>query len=154
MTENVGNKAAREHTRRFRFALFVFTAASTALFFAWCAACRTALCFCMVCAPAARLTRLKGGNYAIYPACPLVWAGVLLVRSAFVPFASPRYGFSLRCITRHCFLSFSLAAPPHGIFLHGLTNAARPMFSHGLTNAAARLMLFASELPSSLCGER
>ena len=79
---------------------------------------------------AARLTRLKGGNYAIYPACPLVWAGVLLVRSAFVPFASPRYWFSLRsadCITRHCFLAFRLLpcrtaffcmvfAPPHGFF--------------------------------------
>ena len=66
--------------------------------------------------PAARLTRLKGGNYAIYPACPLVWAGVLLVRSAFVPFASPRYGFSLRSIIPHGFLGFSLAAMPHGIF--------------------------------------
>ena len=28
----------------------------------------------------------------------------------------PRYGFSLRCTTRHCFLGFSLAAPPHGFF--------------------------------------
>ena len=137
----------------------------------------------------------------------------------------PRYGFSLRCITRHCFFGFSACRPAarhffawsderrrtayaikrrqlrdlsrlssrlggrsarservcpvrlaallvfakvhhsalffgffaccHAArhFLHGLCPAARLVFSHGLTNAAARLMLFASELPSSLCCE-
>lgn len=77
----------------------------------------------------------------------------------------PRYGFSRNggiafpallvfAKVHHSALlfSFSLAAPPHGIFLHGLRPAAR-LFLQGLTNAAARLMLFASELPSSLCGE-
>ena len=101
---------------------------------------------------AARLTRLKGGNYAIYPACPLALADVLLVRSAFVPFASPRYGFSRNggmvfpaiwffAKVHHSALlfSFSLAAMPHGLYFcmvfappHGIFFAWSLPPPHGL----------------------